>query len=364
MKQTSLLKNVYRPLLSKIGLVLLLLLLTISSSVSAQMGGIFTYEFLNFAPSARVSALAGAHIAVVDEDVNLAAGNPALLNPKMHEQLSFSHAFHPAGIHYGYVAGGYHHKKLGVTFHGGIRYVNYGDFNLTNDLGQVEGDFKAKEQSINFGAGYSFAERFTLGVNAKLVTSSLESYNSVGLLGDIGLLYQDTASLFTFTILAKNAGVQLSHYREDNKEDLPFEMQMGVSKRLQHLPLRFSVIYRYLDRWDVLYDDPNQTEDVLFLDDNPDDRSSTSIWFDNLARHFVFNAELYMGKRGNFRLRLGYSHLLKKELSVGELRSLAGFAFGAGLKINRFHIDYGRTTMHIGGGINQLSIATNIQEFK
>ena len=65
----------------------------------------FTYEFLNFAPSARISALGGTHIAVVDEDVNIASANPAVLNQLMHQQLSFSHAFHPAGIGYGYASG-------------------------------------------------------------------------------------------------------------------------------------------------------------------------------------------------------------------------------------------------------------------
>lgn len=334
------------------------------SFATAQVGGLFTYEFLNFAPSARVSALGGTHIAVIDNDINLAANNPALLNASMHQQLSFSHAFHPSGINYGYVAGGYHNKKLDMTFHGGIRYVNYGDFDLTNTLGQVEGTFKAKEYGITLGGAKSFSDRFSAGLNIRLITSQLESYNSLGLVADAGLLYQDTAKNLVFTIVARNAGVQLSQYREDNKEPLPFEMQVGVSKRLKHLPLRFSVVYRYFDRWNILYNDPNSKEQTLFLDNTPTVKSNASIWLDNFARHFVFNGELLIGKKGNFRLRFGYNHLLRKELTIDGYRSLAGFTFGTGIRINRFHLDYGRANFHLGGGVNQLSISTNITAFK
>lgn len=333
-------------------------------SLTAQVGGLFTYEFLNFAPSARVSALGGTHIAVVDEDVNIASANPASLNPMMHQQLSFSHAFHPAGIGYGYASGGYHHEGLNTTFHGGIRYVNYGDFDLTNTLGQIEGDFKAAEYAITIGAGREIAERLRAGVNLRFITSQLESYNSLGLVADLSLLYQDTAKNFILTFVARNAGRQLSTFREGNVEPLPFELQAGLSKRLKYLPFQFSLIYRYLDRWNILYDDPNTTENTLIFGDIETERSNTAIWFDNFARHFVFSGELFMGKKENFRLRFGYSHLLRKELSLEEYRSLAGFTYGVGIRINRFRLDYGRTTFHLAGGVNQLSISTNIKEFR
>ena len=66
----------------------------------------------------------------------------------------------------------------------------------------------------------------------------------------------------------------------------------------------------------------------------------------------------------NFRLRVGYNHFMRKELSVDNFGSLAGFSLGGGIKVNRFRIDYGHTTFHLGGGLNQFSISTNLQEFK
>ncbi len=345
-------------------LLLLSLAFCLSSVLAAQVGGLFTYEFLNFAPSARISALGGTHIAVMDDDINIGATNPAVLNPLMHEQLSFSHAFHPGGVQYGYATGGYYHKKWETTFSGGIRYANYGTFDLTNNLGQIEGDFKAAEYGISIGAGRQLAERLRGGINLRFVTSRLESYNSAGIVADLSLLYQDTAKNLILTMVARNAGRQLSTYREGNIEPLPFELQAGISKRLRYLPFQFSLVYRYLDRWNVLYDDPNSTETTLLFGDVDTEQSNAEIWFDNFARHFVFNGELFIGKKDNFRLRLGYSHLLRKELSIAEYRSLAGFTFGAGVKINRFRLDYGRTNFHLGGGVNHLTIGTNIKEFR
>jgi hypothetical protein len=336
----------------------------LAGTVLAQVGGLFTYEFLNFAPSARISALGGTHIAVVDDDINIAANNPAVLNPLMHEQLSFSHAFHPADIHYGYVAGGYHHDRLNTTFQLGVRYVSYGEFDLTNIFGQVEGSFRAAEYGLTLGAGHQLNERLRAGLNLRMISSQFETYHSLGLTADLGLVYQDTAKNLAFTVLARNMGYQLSPYRDANPEPLPFEMQAGFTKRLAYLPFQFSIIYRFLDRWNILYDDPNSQEDILFLGEAPTGRSRTSLWFDNLARHFVVNGELFIGAKDNFRLRFGYSHLLRQELELSEYRSLAGFTYGVGIKINRFRIDYGRTTFHLAGGVNQLSIGTNLKEFR
>lgn len=227
---------------------LLALALFFSCSLQAQVGGLFTYEFLNFSPSARISALGGTHIAVMDDDINIAATNPAALNPEMHQQLSFSHAFHPGGIQYGYVSGGVYNEKLKTTFSGGVRYVNYGDFDLTNNLGQIEGQFSAGEYAFGIGAGREIGERLHAGVNLRFVTSRFETYQSTGLVADLALMYRDTASKFIFTMVARNAGRQLSTYREGNNEPLPFELQAGVSKRLRYLPFQFSLVYRYIHR--------------------------------------------------------------------------------------------------------------------
>lgn len=344
--------------------IILYFLLIYSSNIFAQLGGQHTFSFLNLSPSARVTALGGNLITVMDDDVNLAYANPALLNPQMHQQIAFNHNFHLNSIQNGYAAYANHFNKINTTFHAGVQYVNYGELEARNEFNDLEGTFEAKEFAIALGAAHQVDERLMLGANAKLITSRLDVFNSTALSSDLAAMYFDTASRFTATIVFKNIGMQLTPYRDGNFESLPFEVQVGISKRLRHLPFRFSVIYHNLQRWNVTYDDPNQEDTDLFFGEAPNEKSDFSIFADNLFRHFIFNGEFLFGAKENFRLRLGYNHFLRKEMTVENFGSLAGFSFGAGIKINRFRLDYGRMVYHIAGGVNHLSIATNFQEFK
>ncbi len=349
----------------KTHLLPLFLGLTACLNLHAQIGGQYTYSFLTLSPSARVSALGGSLMAVSDDDVNLAYANPSLLNADMHQQIGFSHGFLPAGIQYGYVAYGQHLSKMKATLHGGVQYVRYGDLDARNELNELEGSFKAAEYAIVAGIGYQAYDRLTLGANLKFITSNLASYTSSGLAADLAAAYNDTSGRTTISIVFKNLGSQLATYSPGDKEPLPFEVQLGLSRKLRYLPFRFSIIYQHLQRWNITYDDPNtKEEDPFFFGENPPSENETSVFFDNLFRHFIFNGEFLLGKKENLRLRIGYNHLMRKELSLENYRSLSGFTFGAGIKINRFRLDYGRTNYHLAGGLNHLSISTNLREFK
>lgn len=331
--------------------------------VRAQVvGGNNVFEFLNLSPSARISALGGNLITVQDDDINLAFANPSSLNPGMHQQLGFSHLFHLADISGGYAAYGHHVDNWNTTLHGGIQYLSYGKFDGTDVTGQPTGDFKAAEYALTFGAGHQLYERVSIGANVKFITSQFESYSSAGIAGDVAAMFHDTASQFNFTLVFKNIGTQLSTYTGDNRQPLPFEMQAGISKRLQYLPFRFSIIYRYLDRWDIVYNDPDVQEDPFFFGDEP--AESNNDFIDNFSRHFVFNGEFLFGKKDNFRLRVGYNHLQRSEMSINNLRSMAGFSMGVGFRVNRFRVEYGRSIAHLGAGINHFSISTNIRDFR
>jgi len=330
----------------------------------AQIGGQQIYSFLQLPASARVSALGGSLITVQDDDVNLAATNPALLNRAMHQQIGLSHSFHVDGISHGYAAYGQYLEKSDLTVHGSMRYISYGDFQRTNALFQREGTFSAGEYAFTVGAARTFEDRLTLGVNLRAISSRFDSYGSFGVAADAGLVYRDTSSLLTFTVVFQNMGRQLSTYDGVNREPMPFEIQAGVSKRLRYLPFRFSIIYHNLQRWNILYDDPNAEQGTIFLGQEQTTDGAQNEVLDNLFRHFIFSGELLLGAADNFRLRVGYNHLIRRELSVDSYGSLAGFSFGVGFKVNRFRIDYGRHTYHLAGGQNHFSISTNIQEFK
>ncbi|MCB9281243.1 MAG: type IX secretion system protein PorQ [Lewinellaceae bacterium] len=344
--------------------ILLALSLSAASLLNAQLGGRKVYAFLDLPVSARITALGGSLISVQDDDANLAYANPALLNPSMHQQIGFNYNFLVDGVGSGYASYAHAVEKWRTTFHGGIQFANYGTFDLTDEFGANQGIFKAADYAVVLGAGFQAYDRLTVGANLKWVTSRLESYNSMGLLADLAFTYRDTAKNLTFSLVMHHIGGQLTAYREGNFEPVPFEMQLGLSKKLEHLPFRFSIIYHHFDQWSIRYDDPSAEDETIFFGDVQTEQSPTAKFFDNFFRHFIFSGEFLLGKRENFRLRFGYNHLMRKELSIENLRSLAGFTFGAGIKVNRFRIDFGRTNYHLAGGATQLSIATNFQEFR
>jgi len=340
----------------------LLLLSFLSLNAHAQIGGDNVYEFLNLPASARITALGGSLITVQDSDVALAYSNPAALNKTMHNALTFNQNFHVAGIRNGYVSYGRHIDKWQSTIHVGMQYINYGDFTAADEFGNITGTFDASEFAFTVGVGRELYERMSVGVNLKLVSSQLESYNSLGITSDFSALYKVAEKDFTATFLFKNVGTQLSTYQSGTKEDLPFEIQLGVSKKLKHLPFRFSVTAQHLQQWNLLYDNPNSEENTFFLGEAVTTNSNDFV--DNLFRHFIFSGEFLFGKAEVVALRFGYNHFLKQELSVNNIRSLAGFSAGLGIKIRRFRFSYGLGVYHIGGSTNHLSIATNLSEFK
>ncbi|MEM7102531.1 MAG: type IX secretion system protein PorQ [Bacteroidota bacterium] len=335
-----------------------------SLSSFAQIGGDNTYEFLSLPVSARTTALGGTLISVKDYDAALGFANPALLNPSMHQALTFSTSLHLAGINFGYAGYAHHIDKWNTTVNGGIQYISYGNFTAADLNGQVVGEFKASEFAMAFGGGYQYSETLSFGANVKLLYSSLESYNSFGLASDLAVTYADTSSKFSASLVFRNAGFQISHYTEDTREPLPFDVQAAFSKQLKYLPLRFTVTAHNLHRWDIRYDDPNAEEPTALFGDPTSTESGFSQFVDNFFRHLIFSGELLLGRNEVFQIRFGYNHLRRAELNVDNTRSLAGFSGGFGLKIKRFRIGYGLGMHHLAGGTNHFTISTGLNEFK
>jgi hypothetical protein len=325
----------------------------------AQTGGNNTYEFLNLSSSARIAAMGGKLIPVKDNDLNLVFGSPALLNPEMHQQLTFSGVNYFADIKYGYAAYAHDMKKAG-TFAAGVHYVNYGDFTETDVTGQVTGSFKAAEYCLNLSwARPLYDSSLTVGATLKTIYSSLEDYTSAGIAVDIGANYYFSKSLFNLSLVAKNAGHQIKYYRDGNNEPLPFELEFGVSKRLAKAPFRFSVVMHHLEKFDLTYKDPASEDDV---DPITGESTVEKIKFtDKLLRHFIIGAELLISK--NFHIRAGYNMQRRKELGIESKMSTVGLSYGFGFRISKFHLSYGRATYHLAGASNHFSLSANLGEF-
>jgi len=289
----------------------LFLIITSLSCMSlwGQKGGEATYSFLGLTNSARVAALGGKNVTIYDDDLNLAFHNPALLTPGMHMDLSLNYVNYFAGVNFGYASYACSFESVG-NFAAGMHYINYGQFNRTDEFGETDGTFSASEYALNLMYSRSFLDTIlTVGVNLKPIFSTLEQYTSYGLAMDIGAIYHNPRSHTTVGLVFKNVGLQITSYTA-TREKLPFEIQAGVSQRLVHAPFRFNITFQNLERWDLTY---RTEQDKTFSSSIVDSQKSKfDIFGDRLMRHLIFGVEFLVGK--NFHLDLGYNYKRRAEI--------------------------------------------------
>ena len=329
--------------MKKIQVIIIATLLTVQ--LFGQIGGTHTYDFLNLINSARVASFGGDVIAINDNDYNLTYHNPALLNPNMNQELALNYVNYFTDVNYGYASYASNISNYGV-FSGGIHYINYGKFIAADEKGIITGEFKAAEYAINLIYSRAIDSSFRVGVNVKPIISTLEKYSSYGIAADFGVVYNKPNSLFTAALVIKNVGTQLKAYT-DQRESLPFNIQLGISQKLKHAPFLFTITFDHLETWDLTYDEPQSTIDKIA---------------DQFMRHVILGIEF--NPINNFYVRAGYNYRRRQEMLIESKTSTIGFSWGFGVKISKFHINYGRATYHLAGASDHFSISTNLNSFK
>jgi len=343
-------------------LIILLFSILLSVSSFCQTGGNNTYEFLNLPISARVTALGGNLISTKDNDLNVALINPSLLTDSMDSNVALSFINYFGGIKYGYVAYAKHFNKLG-NFSAGINYLDYGRTPRTDEIGNTDGSFGATEMSLNLAYAHRLLDsNLTVGATLKTIYSQMDTYFSWGSALDIGATYFRPKSNFAVAYVIKNVGRQWRSYVPGNREKLPFEMQIGISKKPLHVPIRLSFIYENLEKWDLTYEDPaNPTQTVDPLTGEAIKQNKYKVFGDKLMRHIVIGGEFIITK--NLFIRVGYNYQRRKELKIPENRGMTGFSFGFGFRVYKFHFSYGRAVYHLAGATNNFSISFDIDGF-
>lgn len=332
--------------------------LCLTVSASAQIGGRYAFDAIALPTNARATALGGSLITVIDSDVALAQLNPAVADSSMNNQLSFNHNFHFAGIQNGNVAFGKYLERLGMISHVAIQYINFGEFDGRDVLGNATSNFSGGDVAIVLGTAKQLNERIRAGINLKVLSGSYESYNHFGIGLDLGLHYDIPGSDASWGLVLKNIGGEISPL-VDERKPLPLDLQIGFSKRLKHLPFRFSIIGHHLQEPYIRFDDP-ETDITTSIFGEQEFRSSFSKNIDNFFRHLIFSGEFLIGKNENVRLRVGYDHFRNQELKTTTFRSLTGFSFGIGFNIKKIKIDYGVGRYHLAGSVNHLSIRYDV----
>jgi hypothetical protein len=316
------------------------------------LGGSSVYNFLKLPATPLLTAAGGVNISYKTNEVGLSANNPALLNAALDGQVNLSFNNFLGGIKAYALTGAYYSDKWNTTLGAHVYFVDYGSMAQTDQAGNISGEFHPVDYVVQLSAARPYLERWNYGASLKFISSAYGVYKSSALAVDVGVHYSDSSHNFFASLLARNMGAQLSTYAGE-KEDLPFDLEVGITKRLSKAPLGFSFTAQHLHQFNLQYND------TVFNNEN--DLAANTNFFNNLLNHFVVATHVYLGS--NVEATLGYNHLRRNELNIGSSgNGLNGFSMGLRILFSRLQILYARSNYQRNISYNQLGLTLHLNQ--
>jgi len=315
--------------------------------LTAQEGG-HVFSFLRLPTSSHANTLGGNNVSLIERDPSLVFHNPALLGGEMDGMVNLNYMNYIADIHAGSVI---YTKNVGERGAWGIGavYFNYGTMKEVTAENIILGNFAPQNVSINAFYSHDLSEKWRGGFAFKMLYSGFMEYSSYGIAADAGLSYFDAENDLSFGMVLKNIGAQLKTY-DSRSENLPWDIQIGFTKKWAHAPFRVSVTGMYLNQWKFSYTDESLNQTSL------EDSFSRS-----LAKHLVFGVDFVPSQ--NFWLGIGYNPKVNMDMKLQSGNGLGGFSFGGGIKVSKFDVSASVARFHPSALSLMLSISTSLSDF-
>ena len=298
--------------------VVITTLLTFYTCTTMAQESKTVYNFLRLPVSAHAAALGGENITLTDDDATQLFHNPALISGVTDKTLNLNYMTYMEGaktVSASFVRLSGERASWGAS----AQLMDYGHIKQTSVTNEDLGDFTARDIAIGGTFAYELTERISGGITAKFITSTIAGYNSLGVGVDLGLNYLDVAHGWSLSAVARNLGGQIKAY-DDEFERIPFDLQVGASKRLQNSPLRFHATM-----------------------------SRLTDWSEGIGRHLAIGADVLLGE--NIYLAAGYNFRKASEMKItdseGSSAHGAGLTLGAGLSLQRFKLHLGWGKYHV-----------------
>ena len=300
-----------------------------SNHLHAQTtAGNAVFNFLKLPATAKATSLGGLNISAIGKDLGLAMTQPALLTTNMNGDLQVSVKPYFAGIQQ-YDVNGASKLKSNWVIGWGVHFMDYGNIEQTDLLGNTYGMTNPNEYAIQLGIAKTYQEHFHFGTQIKFIQSAYGPYRSSGIAMDVGVRYLAPSGLSQWSILLQNVGTQLKHFQV--KEELPLNLILGWSKKLANAPLQFSVTAERLSVWNDTY------YDLDFYNQESYNQPGS---LQNVFNHLILGTQLYMGKE--FEIDLGYHFARRFELNIpNQPNSLNGLSTGFSFPYKRMQFQYG-----------------------
>ena len=314
--------------------------------------GTTAYNFLSVPSSSHVYGLGGHNISIIDDDINLVEQNPALLGPEVDHQIGVNYMRYLGGSNFMGVRYG-----QGVDEHSaftaGVQYYGYGSMEGYDITGVSTGSFNAADAVISVGYSRDITSRLRGGVTMKYIYSKYEEYTAGALGVDLGVNYFDPDHDLSLSLVGKNLGGQFKKF-DQQREKLPTDVQIGVTKGITGTPFRVSITAFNLTKWKSPYYEPsdkNNTQSELVKRDK---------FGSNLFRHLVLAGEFLPSE--NMYIGIGYNYKTRTDMSTYQRNMLSGLSVAAGLRVSALGFGIALAQPHSGATTFMLNITTSIGE--
>ena len=337
--------------LNRLAIYTIIAVLLMAIPMNAQ-DGTTAYNFLNVTPSAHTYALGGYNVTVIDDDINLAAQNPALLGFENDKQVGLNYMRYLGGSNFAGVRYGQKWRTHGA-WGASIQYFGYGSMEGYDVTGVKTGSFSANDIAIGVTYSHDISDFFRGGITAKYLYSKYEDYTAGALAVDLGVNYYDPVYDISASLVVTNLGGQIKKFA-DHRDKLPVDVQLGITKQINGTPFRLSLTAHHLTKWYLPYYEPadkNNAESALVKKNG---------FGSNLLRHLVFGAEFL--PNNNTYIALGYNYKTRTDMSKYQRSFLSGFSAGAGIKVKAFGFGVAVAQPHSGATTFMLNVTTNMRE--
>ncbi len=334
-------------------IISLCILLLFHCNLKAQStAGNKAYSVLDFYNSAQMTARGLPFIPRFVQDASSSLTNPSTLNDSINNMASITYTDIFAGAYQGALA--FTHSFKGIGHFGfGLQYINYGSFQQTDPNGYIEGTFSATDYLFSISYGMQVEKDVYIGVTFKPLFSKYESYSASALCFDFAATWVSKNRDWQVSAMARNIGKQISSF-DSQTDSIPFDIQIGLSKRLAHTPVTFYVVADKLTKWNIRENDVLNPRDETHMDGSMDKESNILAFLDKTFRHLHFAVDIYPSQK--FYLSFGYSWRQHQEMKVDDAFSLAGLSYGIGIKYKQFTFNYARNEYHNYGSPNYLTL--------
>ena len=310
------------------------------------------YNFLSVPVSSHVYGLGGHNITLIDDDINLVEQNPALLGSEFDHQVGLNYMRYIAETNFAGVRYGQGVSKNG-SIAVGIQYFGYGNMQEVGVDGIETGTFSASDMAFSVSYSHDVTRNLRGGITFKYLYSKYETYTAGAVAADLGLSYYDPSHEFSASLVAKNLGGQVKKFNE-NKDNLPWDIQVGVSKMLGKAPVRLHFTAYELARWNSPY---YEIEDL----NNPNSALvKVESFSKNLLRHLVFGVDVL--PTNNIYLGLGYNYRMRSDMATYKRDFMSGLSACGGLKVRAFGFGVAFARPHTGASTFMFNLTTSIGE--